>query len=562
MGTSNALGLLFEINADPSKAQAALDQFTTEMGTKLPKAAGAAGEAMTQGMDKGGASSVQARYAVMGLTEQFGIHLPRALATTIAQTETFQEIATLAFGAASVIFLVEHLGNMIKKIGDAKDSLFGFGEGFKAIMKDAVKDSDDALTHFRGLTTESKITAAYFNIAQTQMAITAVQAHAALVPLIEAGKQLQITWWQALIPGPAAFVTALYKAVKATQDTTGATKELAALYVRLNAQIKDLDKLEIEAGKERDQQAKKDRAAEEAESEALYKNVMARIKLRDPIVSEEEKTDERLLASREKLDKEYEQFNLAEHTRGLLASQKYYDELTRQNETAAKHRWATLEREAKLEAQYTAYGRALSEQRQKQWLSEGEVMRSGLMMFNQAMSMGIANALVYSTSVGQAMGQALKSTLASIAAESLIRAMYNTALGFYYLALTWGIPNPAAIAAFQAAAVFGAIGGAAAMAGRAVPGGSAGGSGTAASTGVGTVPPGTRGTGAADSSAGSAAGGNASGQRGPTTIVHLQMSGKWTAQDGRDLADLLNPLVEHNNVRLVASESHTVVRKH
>ena len=181
-------------------------------------------------------------------------------------------------------------------------------------------------------------------------------------------------------------------------------------------------------------------------------------------------------------------------------------------------------------------------------------------LLSQAMGMSIANAIVYGSSIKEAMAQALKSTLASIAAESLIRALYNTALGFYYLALTWGVPNSASLAAFTSAAYFGAIGGAAAIAGRAIPGGGqkvagptpygAAGGAAGYTTGVAT---------------GAAAGGGSSiGQRGPTTIFNIEgidPSKMYSGQQLKDLVGAISDAVKNNGVVLHASTAERTVRR-
>jgi hypothetical protein len=88
--------------------------------------------------------------------------------------------------------------------------------------------------------------------------------------------------------------------------------------------------------------------------------------------------------------------------------------------------------------------------------------------FAHAMGQNIATAIVYGNSIGQAVEKALKATLASIAAEALVRALFSTGFGFLMLAEgNFG----AAAQAFTAAAVFGGIGGTAAVVGAAVPGG-------------------------------------------------------------------------------------------
>jgi hypothetical protein len=90
--------------------------------------------------------------------------------------------------------------------------------------------------------------------------------------------------------------------------------------------------------------------------------------------------------------------------------------------------------------------------------------------FERAMGSSIAQAVVYSKSIGEAMASALKSTMATLSAEAVVQAIKATALGFMLLA-EWDFP--AAASAFESAAIWGTLGGAAVLAGRAIPGGGA-----------------------------------------------------------------------------------------
>lgn len=96
-------------------------------------------------------------------------------------------------------------------------------------------------------------------------------------------------------------------------------------------------------------------------------------------------------------------------------------------------------------------------------------MAAGQQKLADAMGQGVARAAVYGSSIGQAMEDAAKATVESIAARALTQALYSTALGLLLLA---ELDFPAAAQAFEAAALFGAIGSAAAAAGAAIPGGS------------------------------------------------------------------------------------------
>ncbi len=136
------------------------------------------------------------------------------------------------------------------------------------------------------------------------------------------------------------------------------------------------------------------------------------------------------------------------------------------------------------------------------------------------------------------MRAALAATLQSIAAESLVQAIYATGLGFLRLAQH---DYPAAAKAFTAAGIFGSVGVAAAVAGRAIAprqesaaGREAGGEGTSG-----------RGQ----------AGGPIEAQERPRTQVNIYISGHVVGPSGvEELADMLNEAVKDRDVRLVATQ--------
>lgn len=86
-------------------------------------------------------------------------------------------------------------------------------------------------------------------------------------------------------------------------------------------------------------------------------------------------------------------------------------------------------------------------------------------MFDTALGINIANAVIWQRSIGEAFRKAALSAIGAIAQEALVRAIYSTALGFYLLAIQ---DYRGAGLAFKSAAIYGAVGGAAAVAGRAL----------------------------------------------------------------------------------------------
>jgi len=163
----------------------------------------------------------------------------------------------------------------------------------------------------------------------------------------------------------------------------------------------------------------------------------------------------------------------------------------------------------------------------------------------QGMGGGIASAIVYSRSIGEAMRAALAATLEAIAAESMVQAIYAMALGFLRLAQH---DFAGADAAFTSAAIFGTVGGAAAVAGRfAAPSRNAG-------------------TEARPSGSGAAAG-EASGSGASTPAsqsqpsVHVYVQGNlvgWTNID--ELTSAINDAVLNRDVTLTATNTSTGVQ--
>ncbi|HUZ46007.1 MAG TPA: hypothetical protein VMW54_05170 [Terriglobia bacterium] len=87
--------------------------------------------------------------------------------------------------------------------------------------------------------------------------------------------------------------------------------------------------------------------------------------------------------------------------------------------------------------------------------------------FDSALVRNTGNASVWQKSVGQAFEKAALTSIGAIAKEAIVRAIFSTALGFYLLAVG---DFSGAGQAFEAAAVFGAVGGAAGMASSALGG--------------------------------------------------------------------------------------------
>jgi hypothetical protein len=167
-----------------------------------------------------------------------------------------------------------------------------------------------------------------------------------------------------------------------------------------------------------------------------------------------------------------------------------------------------------------------------------EMGQQAFNQLSQGMGANIAHAVIYQESIGKAMKAALSATLEMVAAESIVHAIRSTAMGFEALAAH---DYPAATSAFTAAAVWGSVGAAAAVAGRAITPASA----SAAASG----------SAAAGASAGSASAG-ASGAAGtPAVNVQVNMYGS-LIRSTDSLIDAINDAVERGKT-LTATNTTT-----
>ncbi len=167
-----------------------------------------------------------------------------------------------------------------------------------------------------------------------------------------------------------------------------------------------------------------------------------------------------------------------------------------------------------------------------------EMGQQAFQSFAQGMGSNSADAIVYSKSIGQAMQAALASTLESLAAQSISYAIYSTGLGLLRLAQ---YDYVGASNAFAAAAEFGILGVATALAGRAIA--------PSQSTAAGS-------SSAANSAASPASSSATTGASTNTPMVSVYVYGHVYGTSGVDqLAALLSDAVRHRDVKLISSQT-------
>jgi hypothetical protein len=178
----------------------------------------------------------------------------------------------------------------------------------------------------------------------------------------------------------------------------------------------------------------------------------------------------------------------------------------------------------------------------------GTSLLGSFQLFDSALARNIGNANVWQKSIGQAFEKAALTSISAIAKEAVVRAIYSTALGFYLLAVG---DFAGAGQAFEAAAVFGAVGGAAGLATKALSGaGSSGSTSQKASSGSTSA--------SGRSSAAKTASSQSSSQNSQTVQVIFQ-GPVYGGQAGVDeLVRHISTAVMERDVNLVA---YTVVRQ-
>ncbi|MGD0128072.1 MAG: hypothetical protein ABSF46_22140 [Terriglobia bacterium] len=160
MGSSNVIGLLFEINADPSKGSAGVERFAKETGQSVGAVQAQIrdyNKAMSSAYDEGinrskaaaglmNESLLSNRESVKLLSEEMGIHLPRAVTGAVAEMiPAISSLGPLMLGA----FALMEIPKLIGGLKEAAYWMEGFGKEAREAFADVVKASDEAFIHFK-----------------------------------------------------------------------------------------------------------------------------------------------------------------------------------------------------------------------------------------------------------------------------------------------------------------------------------------------------------------------------------------------------------------------------
>ena len=247
----STLGLLFEISADPSKAQAALAGFQAQV-----KASTGVAAAATEDFGRKSAASVTgSSHAVRLLAEDMGLHLPRAITSAVAHMQAFQAVAATAFQVAVVGFFIDQLVKLISKTQEAGQAMGDFGKAAKAALKEISEEGAKVFTKFEG-------------ILAGKIFLEGTQKHLDRLNELRDAYKLMAEVQSGAKPANEAYAAALWKIsdaardlkLKTLPDVQNAIKETTALWAQQTEQLskleKDRTKKDAEEGKKRLQDAK------------------------------------------------------------------------------------------------------------------------------------------------------------------------------------------------------------------------------------------------------------------------------------------------------------------
>jgi len=260
MGDNSTLGLLFEISADPTKAQAALSQFQAQTQASTAVAAQA-----TEDFGRRSSQSVsESSHAARLLAEDMGLHLPRAITSSIAQMEAFRAVASVAFQGAIVFYFVEQLVKLVSKTKDAEQAMGDFGKAAKEALQEITAEGAKVFTKFEG-------------VLAGKLLLEGTKKHLDQLNQLRDAYKLVGQVQSGAMPANDAYAAALWKIsdaarelkLKSLVDVEHATKETTALWALQSEQLLKLEK----------DRTKKEKEEEKARLEGVKRAHAERLKL-------------------------------------------------------------------------------------------------------------------------------------------------------------------------------------------------------------------------------------------------------------------------------------------
>jgi len=532
MGSQTFLGLLLQINADPSQAQATIEQFEQATGRSFDKAAGA-----TKPLND---SLLSNRESVRLLSEEMGVHLPRAVSSAIA--EMLPAIGSLGT-ALLAVFAVEEVVKFSDAVGKAATEWGGYTKAVQEAEQEDIKASNAALIHFKTIAEGQKL------LAQSEAEMSQL-AQAGWTPVLKAmGEQGKLSW--ADLAGGAGQAYKMYQAYQLAQKAVVTnSNEEAKVRERLIAQLNHMTELQREENKTTTQTADTHGKLLEAFEQGAVRGNEAMWKAMVKQADDAAKKEGAILQDREKTREKMEHYRVQGDEAAARAINKHIEDIEKTNKAFEKlamnfQVMTPLEVKAlvQLVPAFKTAGAAQSE-----YMEITRMAHTVTTEFIGGVRTQIAAIREDYVGALEGVGSGLAALIGGQKAASVFKAGYEVAEGIACLASGTWPPNPAAIIAaglhFEAAAQFAMMGGGGGGGSRSA-GGSSGsqsrygvGGGGGGSTGIGPAQPG--------------------GGHGPTIILNTYgpVVGSW-ADAGKAMANVLSQLAQTGQVKLVATTALT-----
>lgn len=421
----------------------------------------------------------QAQVSAILLQREFDLHLPRGINTMLARTQLVGPLLQHAFSVMILVYFAQNLQKIVEGIEKAALAAGGFGEAAQEAFGEAVKASDKAIVSYGNLKEGVDLRA---EVNRNIAALTRQRD-----ALNESGG-IAMNWARAVfafLSGQTAAAVTYTAKVWAQRDATAAlTKEEGKRFQQLDTERE----LQKQRHAELDKQAKERERLAREEREFQFRGHLEMLK------SAQEFSDRQIaigtaharelltaITSFQKQVADETAWRLREQVEFHRDSSKAQADIIAEMERRAtvaisnltsrsarlRQEWIASHTQLRLLSQ-TAYGQFIPAFQAAAATLENfrNVGMQTFADFQRGMASNIAQAFVYKESIGAALAAVLKQALANIATEAVVQALRATALGFYLLAIQ---DYRGAAMAFKSAAVWGAVGAAAAVAGRAIP---------------------------------------------------------------------------------------------
>jgi hypothetical protein len=256
MGNPNPLSLAFEITADPSKAEAAMEQVSDSFNAAVEKlkAEGLdATEAMNLAWDEMDKETQKVGRDVQQLGYDYARSMKSATSTfsqgvreNVADLTALRRAFYSTVGLISVSYAVTEWEDLGEEIKSAALDLGGFTETAQRFYAEWVKDNDKLLFSFKNVATGMQL------INQTNLDLARLEKLREGADTASfAAKKMRENWWLALL-GPFGIAAAEATAAKATHDhVSDINNQIATLQDRLVKQLGQLTELREKEQKDR-----------------------------------------------------------------------------------------------------------------------------------------------------------------------------------------------------------------------------------------------------------------------------------------------------------------------